>query len=128
MIQSNFPKNVRLLSTMRYFDEEGKAFPTRSGYANFNLATHVGDDPQVVKRNRDLLIQRFNLPSEPKYLEQTHSNICLQVSSGECVGDAVVTKDKGIVCAVLTADCLPIFACDRSGTQVGVAQQVGKGL
>lgn len=128
MIQSNFPKNIRLLSTMRYFNEEGKAFPTRSGYANFNLATHVGDDPQAVKRNRDLLIQRFNLPSEPKYLEQTHSNICLQASSGECVGDAVVTKDKGIVCAVLTADCLPIFACDRSGTQVGVAHAGWKGV
>jgi YfiH family protein len=98
------------------------------GYENFNLATHVGDDIKAVERNRTLLIKQFNLPSEPQYLEQIHSNICLQVPSDVCVGDAVVTKDSDTVCAVLTADCLPIFACDTSATQVGVAHAGWKGI
>jgi len=98
------------------------------GYKNFNLATHVGDEAQAVAHNRILLIKQFNLPSEPQYLEQIHSNICLQVPSDVCIGDAVVTKDSDTVCAVLTADCLPIFACDASGTQVGVAHAGWKGI
>jgi len=98
------------------------------GYENFNLAAHVGDDIKAVERNRTLLIKQFNLPSEPQYLEQIHSNICLQVPSDVCVGDAVVTQDKGVVCAVMTADCLPIFACDTLATQVGVAHAGWKGI
>ena len=98
------------------------------GYSNFNLATHVGDNPQSVEHNRDLLAQYFNLPAEPKWLEQVHSNICLDASSDECVGDASFTCEKGVVCAVLTADCLPIFVCNQTGTQVGVAHAGWKGI
>jgi YfiH family protein len=119
-----FPSNVQLISTTRF--TEGGA--SDLGYGNFNLATHVGDDVKAVAHNRTLLIKQFDLPSEPKYLQQIHSNICLQAASTECVGDAVVTQDKGVVCAVITADCLPIFACDTLGTQVGVAHAGWKGI
>jgi len=119
-LKANFPGNVQLISTTRYFNGSGKTCSgKKTGYADFNLAIHVGDNPQTVVRNRAQLIQRFNLPAEPKYLEQVHSNICLDASSAECVGDAVITKEKGVVCAVLTADCLPIFISNHSGTQVG---------
>jgi len=120
----SFPSNIQLISTTR-FTESGAS---ELGYGNFNLATHVGDDAKAVARNRNLLIKQFDLPSEPKYLQQIHSNICLQATSAECIGDAVVTQDKGVVCAVMTADCLPIFACDTLGTQVGVAHAGWKGL
>jgi len=119
-----FPANVKLVSTQRHLDGGASV----GGYDDFNLATHVGDDAKAVAHNRDLLIKQFDLPSEPKYLEQIHSNICLQASSNECVGDALVTQDKGVVCAVMTADCLPIFACNTSGTQVGVAHAGWKGV
>jgi YfiH family protein len=100
----------------------------KDGYDNFNLALHVGDNAIQVKNNRELLLKKYNLPSVPKYLEQIHSNICLQASSSDCVGDAIVTTEKGVVCAVMTADCLPIFVCDTLGTQVGVAHAGWKGL
>ena len=128
-LKANFPGNVQLISTTRYFNGSGKTCSgKKTGYADFNLAIHVGDNPQTVVRNRAQLIQRFNLPAEPKYLEQVHSNICLDASSAECVGDAVITKEKGVVCAVLTADCLPIFISNHSGTQVGVAHAGWKGV
>ena len=127
--KANFPGNVQLISTTRYFNGSGKTCSGKKiGYADFNLAIHVGDNPQTVVRNRAQLIQRFNLPAEPKYLEQVHSNICLDASSAECVGDAVITKEKGVVCAVLTADCLPIFISNHSGTQVAVAHAGWKGV
>jgi YfiH family protein len=128
-LKANFPGNVQLISTTRYFNGSGKTCSGKKiGYADFNLAIHVGDNPQTVVRNRAQLIQQFNLPAEPKYLEQVHSNICLDASSAECVGDAVITKEKGVVCAVLTADCLPIFISNHSGTQVGVAHAGWKGV
>lgn len=120
----NFPKNIHLLSTPRYL--HGGA--SSSGYANFNLATHTGDDLALVTHNRQLLVKHFNLPAMPKWLEQTHSNICLDAQNQQCVGDAVVTNKTNIVCAILTADCLPIFACNLAATQVGIAHAGWQGI
>lgn len=120
----NFPKNVRIFTTPRLL----QGGMSKDGHKNFNLATHVGDDAEAVAHNRKLLIQQFDLPSEPKYLTQIHSNICLQASGNESVGDAVLTQNKAVVCAVMTADCLPIFTSDGSGTQVGVAHVGWKGV
>ncbi len=128
MTASDFPSNVKLLTTTRFFDTKNRSCLIEDGYDNFNLALHVGDSATKVKNNRELLISKYNLPSEPKWLEQTHSDICLDFSSAECTGDAVVTKEKNQVCAVLTADCLPIFASNQSGTQVGVAHAGWKGI
>lgn len=128
MTASDFPSNVKLLTTTRFFDTKNRSCLIEDGYDNFNLALHVGDSATKVKNNRELLISKYNLPSEPKWLEQTHSDICLDFSSAECAGDAVVTKEKNQVCAVLTADCLPIFASNQSGTQVGVAHAGWKGI
>jgi len=117
-----------VVSTLRYLDNPLENLSAENGYADFNLATHVNDNPQAVVQNRQRLIEQFNLPSEPKWLEQIHSNICLEASSAECIGDAVITQEKGVVCAVLTADCLPIFISNQSGTQVGVAHAGWKGV
>lgn len=124
--KADFPNNVRLLSTPRFIT--GGAGKACSGYDNFNLATHVGDDINAVERNRGLLIERYQLPSKPKYLEQIHSNICLDASSAQCAGDAQVTTELNKVCLVMTADCLPIFASNTQGTQVGVAHAGWKGV
>lgn len=90
-------------------------------YGNFNLATHTGDISDAVIHNRKLLMTHFDLPSAPKWLNQTHSNICLDAQSNDCEADAVITREEGVVCVVMTADCLPIFAANQSGTQIGIA-------
>jgi len=128
MTASNFPKNVKLLTTTRFFNTNNRSCLIANGYDNFNLALHVGDNPTKVKNNRELLISKYNLPSEPKYLEQIHSNICLSTDTSECVGDAIVTDKANQVCLVMTADCLPIFASNASGDKVGVAHAGWKGI
>lgn len=128
MTASNFPGNIETITTTRFFNPNNRSCLIDNGYDNFNLALHVGDNVTQVKNNRELLCEKYNLPSAPKYLEQIHSNICLQASSDDCVGDAIVTQDKGVVCAVMTADCLPIFASNSAGTQVGVAHAGWKGI
>jgi len=125
---SNFPKNVKLITTTRFFNKNNRSCLIVDGYDNFNLALHVGDSAFKVNNNRALLIDKYNLPSQPKWLEQIHSDICLDFSSADCTGDAMITREKNQVCAVLTADCLPIFASNKAGTQVGVAHAGWKGI
>jgi hypothetical protein len=43
-------------------------------------------------------------------------------------GDAAVTRDAGVVCAVLSADCLPVLLCAKDGSAVGVAHAGWRGL
>ena len=82
-------------------------------YSEYNLAAHVGDDALAVKSNRAKLLDDLQLPAEPVWLEQVHSNMVIcadDVTEGEIVqADASVSRKKCVVCAVLTADCLPVF-------------------
>lgn len=99
-------------------------------YASFNLASHVGDDPACVMKNRLLLRQRLNLPAEPVWLEQVHGVevLCADSAGAERRADASYSQQPGIVCAVLTADCLPVLFCDTAGSRVAAAHAGWKGL
>lgn len=101
-----------------------------SRYGALNLATHVADDPAHVARNRAWLSEALALPAEPAWLEQVHGNRVLDLDRGEPTvpADGAVTATAGVVCAVLTADCLPVLLTDRSGRRVGVAHAGWRGL
>ncbi len=119
------PACVRALVTTRV---GGVSAPP---YDGFNLASHVGDDPLRVAENRLSLRQqsRLLLPSEPLWLNQLHGT---QVLSAEnpmrLEADACVAKSAGQVCAVLSADCLPVLFCDAAGTVVAAAHAGWRGL
>jgi len=121
-----FPENINVISTKRYFVEKPKVFS--NGFHSFNIAEHVEDNPEIVSENRKKLINYFNLPSEPRYLNQIHSDKCLSFSSIECEGDALYTNKKNEVCAILTADCLPIFITDTLGQEVAIIHAGWKGI
>ncbi len=97
-------------------------------YASLNLAMHVGDDPQCVAENRTRLTQV--LPAEPVWLNQVHGTHVVaadRIAPG-ATADAAITRDPSVVCAVLTADCLPVLLCDVAGTVVGIAHAGWRGL
>jgi YfiH family protein len=107
---------------------------TRAGGAStgpwqgLNLATHVGDDPAHVGLNRAWL--RAQLPNEPLWLEQVHGTDCVVAESalsGSCA-DASVSFEPWQICAVLTADCLPVLFCAQDGSCVGAAHAGWRGL
>jgi len=52
----------------------------------------------------------------------------LSFNNSECEGDALYTNKKNKVCAILTADCLPIFITDSLGQEVAVIHAGWKGL
>lgn len=118
------PANVHAVTTTRH---GGASQPP---FDSFNLATHVGDDIQRVLANRRLLSDLLDLPAEPAWLDQVHG--CDAVEAGrvreECRADAVFSRQPGQVCAVLTADCLPILLCNRAGTEVAAVHAGWRGL
>src|SRR5512142_640243 len=97
------PPGVRALITTR----AGGA--SRGPYAGLNLGLHSGDDPEAVARNRASLRQW--LPAEPLWLHQVHGTAVVEAETGETnpEADAAVARRAGRVCAVLTADCLPLL-------------------
>ena len=97
-------------------------------YASLNLGNHVGDVSAHVVQNRARV--RAALPAEPLWLRQTHG---LQVADAvlaqvETEADASVAWQPNRVCAVMTADCLPVLFCDQAGTVVSAAHAGWRGL
>ena len=73
------------------------------------------------------------LPAAPTWLDQVHGAavVTLTAASLRAAGptaDAAVTRERGVVCAVLTADCLPVLFADRGGNAVGIAHAGWRGL
>lgn len=101
-------------------------------YAALNLGTHVGDRADHVAENRLRLRARLELPAEPVWLEQVHGARVVDLDAGPSaapeVADAAVTGRPGVVCAIMTADCLPVLLCDREGRRVGAAHAGWRGL
>jgi YfiH family protein len=98
-------------------------------WRSLNLAGHVGDRPEAVARNRELLARELGLPAEPEWLEQVHGCRILHRDRGETgSADGAVTASSGVVLAVMTADCLPVLFATADGRQVGVAHAGWRGL
>lgn len=73
---------------------------------------------------------RIDLPTTPIWLKQTHSTIALPATSENRFkeGDASYTRALRTICAVLTADCLPILLCNQQGTFVAALHAGWRGL
>jgi YfiH family protein len=128
------PDNVHLCTTLI------SGGVSQGRFESFNLATHVGDDSSAVLANRCKLVSDLGLPSEPLWLNQVHSGEVVviddslekSVSESRSIdiptADASISQSKDVPCVVLTADCLPVFICDRSGSEVAVAHAGWRGL
>ena len=93
------------------------------------MGLHVGDNPYHVNSNRAALVPSLQLPSEPIWLEQTHSTDCVLAEEETLrTADAAITRRESIVLAILTADCLPIVLCNRSGTEIAAIHAGWRGL
>ena len=121
-----FPKNIEIVSTKRFI-EGGKS---QSNFSNFNLALHVNDNQDHVLGNRQILKSHYDLPSEPVWINQTHSSKCIDATSVNSIleADASYTSKLGVVCGIMTADCLPIFVSKKDGSMVGIAHAGWRGL
>ena len=118
------PQQIRALTTTRV------GGISSAPYDELNLADHVGDQSEAVVANRRILRQKLALPGPPVWLSQVHgTNVvdAAMVSEG-VIADGSFTNEAGVVCAVMTADCLPLFLCSQDGDKVGILHVGWRGL
>jgi polyphenol oxidase len=118
---------VRALSTLR----EGGV--SEKSYESLNLGGHVGDAPAAVAENRRRLRRAAGLPAEPSWLSQVHGARVVELGApgGAEIppeADAALTRQSGRICAILTADCLPVLLAADSGAAVAAAHAGWRGL
>jgi hypothetical protein len=102
---------------------------SQAPFDDFNLGTRCGDAPDAVARNRDALAARFALPGSPRWLRQVHGNrVAVEPAGDEPEADAAISRSRGVVLAILTADCLPVVLAARDGGEVAVAHAGWRGL
>jgi YfiH family protein len=99
-------------------------------FDSFNLSLHSGDNVERVQKNRTLLVESADLPTEPLWLRQVHGNRVVDAAVSErcSEGDGSYVDKPGHVCVVLTADCCPVFLCDRAGGRAAVLHGGWRGL
>ena len=137
-------RRVRVISTLRH------GGVSVGSYASLNLAEHVGDDAAAVVENRRRVRVAAALPAEPCWLKQVHGTRVVEAVPAESAAlagtpsrsapgatasprtlpeaDAAWTRTPGRVCAVGTADCMPIVLADEQGTCVAIAHAGWRGL
>lgn len=118
------PGNVRACATTRI------GGVSRAEFSSLNLAGHVGDRDDHVAENRQRLRGFAGLPAEPRWLQQVHGNRVADLASKPmpAAADASVSSKPGLVCAILSADCLPILLCSVDGRQVAAVHAGWRGL
>lgn len=118
------PSNVKsLMTTVIGGVSEGDC-------AGLNLGNHVGDNPAHVQSNREILQSAIGTDVKLCWLNQTHSDIIINLSDyqGVVEADASVTTEKNVACVIMTADCLPVLLCNQAGTKVAALHCGWKGL
>ncbi|HZW14291.1 MAG TPA: peptidoglycan editing factor PgeF [Noviherbaspirillum sp.] len=125
---SALPMNVGALSTTRRGGVSLAPYDDGAGSGGLNLGVHVGDALDRVLCNRALL--RRLLPGEPVWLNQVHGSRVLDAASAgdSPEADACIATQAGVICAIQTADCLPVLFCDTVGSIVGAAHAGWRGL
>ncbi len=124
-------RHVGAISTQRSGGASITFYAAADGSGGFNLATHVGDDAIAVAGNRAAL--RRVLPADPCWLNQVHGTAVFyaradMVFTHPPIADACIATEPGVVCAVMTADCLPVLLSDPAGRVVGAAHAGWRGL
>jgi len=119
------PEQVVALTTCR----DGGV--SQEGFSSFNLASHVNDQASAVIHNRSVLKSELKLPEDPVWLNQVHGCDIIELNGAEKgvpQADAVIARTNNRVCAVLTADCLPVLLCTEDGTAIAAIHAGWRGL
>lgn len=120
-----WPGNVHIFYTTReggYSDDP---------YRGFNLGLHVGDCERAVEANRAALVAQLPPATRIAWLNQVHGTVIVSADDSldtAARADGCWTRQPGVACAVMVADCLPVLLSDRSGSVVAAVHAGWRGL
>lgn len=121
------PPGVRSAVTLR--SGPGTSSPP---FDRFNLGSRCGDAPDAVAANRAALMPLLGLPAGPRWLRQVHGVAVHDADEDgdedEPAADASITRRRGVVLSILTADCLPVLFASHDGGTIGAAHAGWRGL
>lgn len=111
-------------------------------YATCNLGDHVGDAPEAVAHNRQLLAR--HMQADVQWLTQVHGNrvirlsrtphpsdphaVCWTPGAPQPQADGAFTTEAGLACTVMVADCLPILLAAPNRRGVAALHAGWRGL
>ena len=98
-------------------------------YDSLNLGDHVGDRPGQVANNRAIF--QAAIGAQPIFLNQVHGTEVLPIDANTphaSSADACLTKQVGIACTIMVADCLPMLLTTTRGDWVAAAHAGWRGL
>ena len=103
---------------------------SQGAFSSLNPALHVNDRDETVQGNRKIISDMLNLPAAPVWLEQIHSDKVVKADqlTQQVQADASYTDRENTVCAVLTADCLPVLLASKDGSRVAAIHAGWRGL
>lgn len=106
---------------------------SQGAFASLNLGEHCGDDLAAVTLNRRAVVDALALSLPPRWLRQVHGCQVVHAAAparvkGDVEADGIWSDSPGSVCAVMTADCLPVLFCDVEGAVVAAAHAGWRGL
>ena len=121
------PNNIHAAMTLRTGGVSTKT------YASLNPATHVDDNNQSVMENRLRIKHALGLPTNPAWLNQIHSSNVIEINKQThqlklINADASFTTQSKVVCAILTADCLPLIFATQDGQKIAAIHAGWRGL
>jgi YfiH family protein len=106
-------------------------------YDTLNLGGTVGDHPEAVAHNRDLLRIACGGPDPVTWMRQVHGSAVIHVRAAPDLAapagpapeaDAQFTKIAGLPLGVLVADCAPVLIADGQARIAGAAHSGREGL
>ena len=117
------PKNIKAYTTLK------TSWGKYTSQHSFNGSNSLNTDPEFVSENNKLK-SLLGINTDPIWVRQTHSNTVIEAcdANREKNADATFTGQEKNVCAILTADCLPLLICDTQGTKVAAIHAGWRGL
>ena len=138
--------NLLQFSSFRALPNFRHAITTRDGgfssgdFASLNLAFHVGDDAEAVRRNRRVLAEEMGYDAQNLVAaQQVHGASCATANSSHAgrgaldwasalpATDAIVTAQSGLPLLILVADCAPILLFDPRARVLAVVHAGWRG-